>query len=126
MVLSIMSLPMPLTSPNGSAEGAFAAAATRPAWMRIGLWALVCWVTIFWRLSYLPLIDPDEAHYAQITREMRALGDYLVPRIDGVPIIDKVTDEKQIKLGRLGTLTEAAGIRNKPVLTIETGGAGDP
>src|SRR5665647_2182732 len=40
-------------------------------------------------MSYLPLIDPDEAHYAQITREMRRLGDYLVPRIDGVPIIDK-------------------------------------
>ena len=56
---------------------------------RVALWALVCWVVIFWRMSYLPLIDPDEAHYAQITREMRSLGDYLVPRIDGVPIIDK-------------------------------------
>ena len=58
------------------------------AW-RVAMWALVCWVVIFWRMSYLPLIDPDEAHYAQITREMRQLGDYLVPRIDGVPIIDK-------------------------------------
>lgn len=37
----------------------------------------------------MPLIDPDEAHYAQITHEMRTLGDYLVPRIDGIPIIDK-------------------------------------
>jgi predicted deacylase len=42
----------------------------------------------------------------------------------GIPVIDKITDEKQIKLGRLGTLTEAAGTRNKPVLTVETGGAG--
>ena len=57
--------------------------------LRFGLWALVCWVVIFWRMSYLPLIDSDEAHYAQITREMRTLGDYLVPRIDGIPIIDK-------------------------------------
>jgi len=57
--------------------------------LRVAMWALVCWVVIFWRMSYLPLIDPDEAHYAQITREMRQLGDYLVPRIDGVPIIDK-------------------------------------
>lgn len=53
------------------------------------MWAIVCWVVIFWRMSYLPLIDPDEAHYAQITREMRSLGDYLVPRIDGIPVIDK-------------------------------------
>ena len=53
------------------------------------MWVVVCWVVVFWRLSYLPLIDPDEAHYAQITREMRSLGDYLVPRIDGIPVIDK-------------------------------------
>ncbi len=57
--------------------------------VRIGLWVLVCWVVIFWRMSYLPLIDPDEAHYAEITREMRGLGDYLVPRMDGEPVIDK-------------------------------------
>lgn len=60
-----------------------------PVLTRVLKWAVVCWVAVFWRLSYMPLIDPDEAHYAQITREMRQLGDYLVPRIDGVPIIDK-------------------------------------
>lgn len=57
--------------------------------LRVALWALVGWVVIFWRMAYLPLIDPDEAHYAEITREMRQFGDYLVPRIDGTPIIDK-------------------------------------
>lgn len=56
---------------------------------RVAAWALLVWVAAFWRLSYLPLLDPDEAHYTQITREMRALSDYVVPRIDGVPIIDK-------------------------------------
>ncbi len=56
---------------------------------RFSLWIAVCWVGIFWRLSYLPLLDPDEAHYAEITREMRRLGDYVVSRIDGVPLIDK-------------------------------------
>lgn len=60
-----------------------------PVLTRVLKWGVVCWVAIFWRLSFMPLIDPDEAHYAQITREMRQLGDYLVPRIDGVPIIDK-------------------------------------
>lgn len=42
----------------------------------------------------------------------------------GVPVIEKTTDEAQIRLGRLGTLTEAAGVLGKPVLTVETGGAG--
>ena len=75
----------------GFAEGPFfglpAGPASRVA--RLGLWISVCWLTIFWRLSFLPLLDPDEAHYAEITREMRRLGDYLVPRMDGVPLIDK-------------------------------------
>ncbi len=57
--------------------------------MRVAFWAVVCWVVIFWRMSFLPLIDPDEAHYAEITREMRDLSDYLVPRMDGIQIIDK-------------------------------------
>jgi 4-amino-4-deoxy-L-arabinose transferase-like glycosyltransferase len=52
-------------------------------------WTLVCWVVIFWRLSYLPLLDPDEAHYAQITREMVRAGQWLVPTLEGVPLIDK-------------------------------------
>lgn len=56
---------------------------------RFSLWIAVCWLSIFWRLSFLSLLDPDEAHYAEITREMRRLGDYLVPRMDGVPLIDK-------------------------------------
>lgn len=56
---------------------------------RFSLWIAVVWVATFWRLSYLPLLDPDEAHYAEITREMRRLGDYVVSRMDGVPLIDK-------------------------------------
>ena len=56
---------------------------------RFSLWMAVVWVATFWRLSYLPLLDPDEAHYAEITREMRRLGDYVVSRMDGVPLIDK-------------------------------------
>jgi 4-amino-4-deoxy-L-arabinose transferase-like glycosyltransferase len=37
----------------------------------------------------LPLLDPDEAHYAQITREMVRAGQWLVPTLEGVPLIDK-------------------------------------
>ncbi len=52
-------------------------------------WTVICWVVIFWRLSYLPLLDPDEAHYAEITREMLHAGQWLVPTLNGAPLIDK-------------------------------------
>lgn len=52
-------------------------------------WATVCWIVIFWRLGYLSLLDPDEAHYAQITREMLAARQWLVPLLDAAPFIDK-------------------------------------
>src|SRR5262249_44127983 len=42
-----------------------------------------------WRLGYLSLLDPDEAHYAQITREMLAAREWLVPLVGGRPFIDK-------------------------------------
>ena len=31
------------------------------------------------------LLEPTEARYAEIAREMRSSGDYLVPRLDGIP-----------------------------------------
>ena len=34
-------------------------------------------------------MDPDEAHYAQLTREMLRAGDWMIPRLDGLPYIDK-------------------------------------
>jgi len=34
-------------------------------------------------------MDPDEAHYAELTREMLQAGNWLVPLLDGVPFIDK-------------------------------------
>jgi 4-amino-4-deoxy-L-arabinose transferase-like glycosyltransferase len=66
----------------------------------------VSWITIFWRLSYMPLLDPDEAHYVEITREMRRLGDYLVPRIDNVPIIDKPALFHWIQAGSMALFGE--------------------
>jgi 4-amino-4-deoxy-L-arabinose transferase-like glycosyltransferase len=54
-----------------------------------GAWLLLCWVVIFWRLGYLPLLDPDEAHYAEITREMMSAQEFVVPLLEGQPHIDK-------------------------------------
>ena len=56
---------------------------------RAGGWLLLCWIVIFSRLGYLPLLDPDEAHYAEITREMMSAQEYVVPLLDGQPHIDK-------------------------------------
>src|SRR4029079_9278369 len=44
---------------------------------------------VFWRLGYTSLWDPDEAHYAELTREMMQSGNWLVPLLDGKPFIDK-------------------------------------
>ncbi len=53
------------------------------------VWSVVTWVVVFWRLGYTSLLDPDEAHYAQLTHEMIQSGNWLVPVLDGQPYIDK-------------------------------------
>src|SRR5262249_3105380 len=52
-------------------------------------WVALGWVVVFWRLGYSSLLDPDEAHYAELTREMLRSGSWLVPLLDGHPYIDK-------------------------------------
>jgi len=52
-------------------------------------WAVVCWVQFAWRLGYPSFWDPDEATYAQTTREMLASHSWFVPIYDGRPFFDK-------------------------------------
>src|SRR5215470_8331229 len=52
-------------------------------------WVAIAWIVVFWRLGYSSLLDPDEAHYAELTREMLRSGSWLVPLLDGRPYIDK-------------------------------------
>jgi 4-amino-4-deoxy-L-arabinose transferase-like glycosyltransferase len=58
-------------------------------WRRLAWWSLVVWIVLFWRRGYPSLLDPDEAHYAELTREMLRAGNWLVPLLDGSPYIDK-------------------------------------
>ncbi|MSO30303.1 MAG: hypothetical protein EXQ48_05075 [Acidobacteria bacterium] len=58
-------------------------------WLRVAAWAAVCWVVLFWKLGAPALMDPDEAHYAQLTREMLQAGNWMIPLLDGLPFIDK-------------------------------------
>lgn len=52
-------------------------------------WALLLFIVLFWRLGSATFWDPDEAHYAQTTREMVATGDWLAPHYNGHPFFDK-------------------------------------
>jgi 4-amino-4-deoxy-L-arabinose transferase-like glycosyltransferase len=58
-------------------------------WLGLAIWAGVSWVVVFWKLGALALMDPDEAHYAQLTREMLQARNWMIPLLDGVPYIDK-------------------------------------
>ena len=58
-------------------------------WLPWARWGAIVWIVVFWRLGYASLLDPDEAHYAELTREMLHAGSWLVPLLDGKPFIDK-------------------------------------
>jgi len=58
-------------------------------WFPAIRWIAISWIVVFWRLGYSSLVDPDEAHYAELTREMLQSGNWLVPLLDGKPFIDK-------------------------------------
>jgi 4-amino-4-deoxy-L-arabinose transferase-like glycosyltransferase len=51
--------------------------------------SLLLFVVLFWRLGAPTFWDPDEAHYAETTREMIATGDWWAPYYNDVPFFDK-------------------------------------
>ncbi len=46
-------------------------------------------ITLFARLGALPLLQPDEGRNAEVAREMKDAGAWLVPTYDGLPYLDK-------------------------------------
>ncbi len=54
-----------------------------------------CWLALFLILFYIvmpdshPLFVPDEGRYSEVAREMLASGDFITPRLNGVPFLDK-------------------------------------
>jgi 4-amino-4-deoxy-L-arabinose transferase-like glycosyltransferase len=57
----------------------------RERWRLFGIWLFLGLLPLFLR----PLWEPDEARYAEIPREMLALGDWLTPRLDYVLYFEK-------------------------------------
>lgn len=53
------------------------------------LLAAVFGALYFFVLGRAPLANPDEGRYAEIPREMVASGDWVTPRLDGVPYFEK-------------------------------------
>jgi 4-amino-4-deoxy-L-arabinose transferase-like glycosyltransferase len=53
------------------------------------LGAILLFVTLFWRLGTPTFWDPDEAHYAQTSREMVMSGDWWAPYYNEQPFFDK-------------------------------------
>ena len=58
-------------------------------WLIRIAWAAAALLFVSWRLTLSSLMDPDEAHYAQLTRETIRAGHWMVPLLDGQPYIDK-------------------------------------
>ncbi|MBI3491037.1 MAG: glycosyltransferase family 39 protein [Acidobacteria bacterium] len=56
---------------------------------KIALSAALLFVVLFWRLGAPTFWDPDEAHYAETTREMIATGDWWAPYYNAQPFFDK-------------------------------------
>lgn len=63
---------------------------TPVSWRRdVLLLAVIFGALLAWRLGSAPLTNPDEGRYAEVPREMIATGDWVTPRLDGVPYFEK-------------------------------------
>ncbi|MCL2877953.1 MAG: glycosyltransferase family 39 protein, partial [Acidobacteria bacterium] len=54
-----------------------------------GIFLIVAFITLFFRLGGLPLTGPDEPRYARVAEEMRAEGTWVTPILEEKPWLEK-------------------------------------
>jgi 4-amino-4-deoxy-L-arabinose transferase-like glycosyltransferase len=70
------------------------------------LFAALLFVALFWQLGTPTFWDPDEAHYAETSREMLAAGDYWAPYYNEQPFFDKPVLFHQLQALAMRTLSD--------------------
>src|SRR3981189_1393429 len=79
--------------------------------------AALLFVVLFWRLGTPTFWDPDEAHYAETTREMIATGDWWAPYYNEQPFFDKPVLFHQLQGSAMGLVDDPEfGARLVPAL----------
>lgn len=79
--------------------------------------AALLYVVLFWRLGDASFWDPDEAHYAEATRELLQTGDRLAPFYNGQPFFDKPILFYWLQAAPMGWLADPeAGARLAPAI----------
>jgi 4-amino-4-deoxy-L-arabinose transferase-like glycosyltransferase len=79
--------------------------------------ATLIFVVLFWRLGTPTFWDPDEAHYAETTREMIATGDWSAPFYNEEPFFDKPVLFHQLQATAMQLVSDPeAGARLVPAL----------
>jgi len=64
-------------------------ATSRNAIVHVCAVAALLFIVLFWRLGTPTFWDPDEAHYAETSREVLRSGDWLAPYYNERPFFDK-------------------------------------
>src|SRR5262245_44895519 len=79
-------------------------------------WVLAAALALLPALGRMPLTDPDEARYAETSREMLRGGDLVVPRFDGAPRLSKPPLIYWAQSGAFSTLGESESSARIPSL----------
>ena len=86
----------------------------RRPWLLPAVVFLVGFVCLFARLGTLPLIQPDEGRNAEVAREMKDAGAWLVPTYDGLPYLDKPAFYFRVVALSMGALGESEAAARLP------------